>query len=136
MIMLRINRDRFKELVDHANEENPDECCGVLGVKGEEVVKVYRMDNKTKSPYRYTMDPLQHLEVMQDLDREELVGAIYHSHTHSEAYPSDTDVRLAEPWPDTLFVLISLSADVDTNKRLRAFFIEDGKIIEEEVVHI
>ena len=134
--MLRIDRDRFKELVDHANEENPNECCGILGVKGEEVVKVYRMDNKTKSPYRYTIDPLQHLEVMHDLDREEVVGAIYHSQTHSEAYPSDTAVLLADPWPDTLFVLISLSENVAADKMLRAFFIDDGKIIEEEVVHI
>jgi proteasome lid subunit RPN8/RPN11 len=132
--MLKINAESFKEIMDHAEVENPNECCGVLGVKDEEVIKVYRMDNTTKSPYRYTLDPLQHLNVLQDLDREGLVGAIYHSHTHSEAYPSDTDVRLAEPWPDTLFVLISLSEDVGVNNRLRAFFIEDGNIIEENVV--
>ena len=68
---------------------------------------------------------------IRDRDVNGLEGAIYHSHTHSEAYPSDTDVRLAEPWPDTLFILISLLDK--SHPVIRAFLIEDNEIIEQDV---
>ena len=129
--MLTLHKHFTEELFEHALQEDPDECCGILGVKDGEVQKVYRMTNVTKSPYRYTMDPIEHLEVMKDLDINGLEGAIYHSHTHSEAYPSDTDVRLAEPWPDTLFILISLLDK--SHPVIRAFLIEGTEIIEQDV---
>ena len=129
--MLTLDKQFTEDIFQHALQEDPDECCGILGVKDGEVQKVYRMKNVTKSPYRYTMDPIEHLEVMKDLDLNGLDGAIYHSHTHSEAYPSDTDVRLAEPWPDTLFILISLLDK--SHPALRAFLIEDSEIIEQNV---
>ena len=40
-----------------------------------------------------------------DFDRGWDFFAVYHSHTHSPAYPSPTDIRLAEPWPETFFIL-------------------------------
>jgi len=130
--MLEIDSKNLKELWAHAREQSPNECCGILGLKDNKVIRVYRMENITKSPYRYTMDPLQHHKVLVDLDEKGWNQAIYHSHTHSPAYPSDTDVRLAEPWADTLFVLISLMDE--SSPVVRAFFIEDSKIIEEDVI--
>jgi proteasome lid subunit RPN8/RPN11 len=58
------------------------------------------------------------------------VLAIYHSHTHTEAYPSATDVRLAA-WPDAYYVLVSLEAK--ENPVVRAFRIVDETITEEEL---
>jgi len=128
--MLTLDKHFAEDMFQHALGEDPDECCGILGIRDGEVQKVYRMKNVTKSPYRYTMDPIQHLEVMRDLDANGFDGAIYHSHTHSEAFPSATDVRLAEPWPDTLFILISLLDK--SHPVLRAFLIDDTEIIEQE----
>ena len=98
--------------------------------------KVRRMTNTAASPYRYDMDPS---ELMRILDHEyedsgsELV-AIYHSHTHSQAYPSDTDVRLAPTsfFPDAFYILVSL---LDKDKPdFRAFRIENGMVREEELL--
>ena len=129
--MLTLHKHFTEELFEHALQEDPDECCGILGVKDGEVQKVYRMTNVTKSPYRYTMDGQEHYEVMKDMDIHGFEGAIYHSHTHTQAYPSDTDVRLAEPWPDTLFILISLLDK--SHPVIRAFLIEGTEIIEQDV---
>ena len=58
------------------------------------------------------------------------VLAIYHSHTHTEAFPSPTDVRLAA-WPEAYYVIVSL--EDEANPVLRAFHIEDGQVTEEEL---
>ena len=133
--MFSINNGHKQEIISHALEENPNECCGILVGKDGVVDKVRRMTNTAASPYRYDMDPS---ELMNILDSEyensenELV-AIYHSHTHSEAYPSDTDVRLAPTsfFPDAFYILVSL-LDKD-NPDVRSFRIEDGIVKEEEL---
>ena len=90
-------------MVQHALEEDPNECCGILSGQDGRVMKHYRITNSEASPYRYNMDPQELLRALQDTERHdwEFIG-FYHSHTHSEAYPSATDVRLAENWPDPL----------------------------------
>jgi [CysO sulfur-carrier protein]-S-L-cysteine hydrolase len=69
--------------------------------------------------------------VFEAMEEESLdLWAFYHSHTHSEAYPSDTDVRLAF-FPDTRYLVLSL-ADRD-EPVLRSFFIREDEISEEEL---
>ena len=89
------------------------------------------MTNTEASPYRYRMDSKELLNVYNNIDDQgwEILG-IYHSHTHSEAYPSDTDIRLAT-WPDSLYLLISLLDKKEPT--LRAFHIEDGHVSEESI---
>ncbi len=131
--MLRIRKAHVDEMVSHAQEEDPNECCGILA--GEESTeKAYRITNQTKSPYSYLMDPQEQLNAMLDSERKgwELL-AFYHSHTHSPAYPSATDVRMAlqSGWLDVYYVLVSLE-DKDTPD-IRAYHILDsGEIVEEE----
>ena len=142
--MLTIPRSMADEMVANALQEDPNECCGLLAGKGGAVVKHYRMTNTEHSPYRYNIDPRELLAAMREMDDNgwELM-VIYHSHTHSPAYPSQTDVRMAtypDPptdirramFPDTYYVLISL---VDKAKPLmRAFHILDGgQIVEEQL---
>jgi proteasome lid subunit RPN8/RPN11 len=129
--MLHLDEKYAKEMVAHSIEEDPNECCGMLAGKEGEVLKLYRMVNIEASPYRYRMDPKELLKVYREIDNGgwEIV-AIYHSHTHSEAYPSDTDVRLAT-WPESRYILVSL-LDKE-NPSIRAFHIEDGKVIEEDI---
>ena len=135
--MLYIGEKYARDMVSHALEEDPNECCGVLAGKDGEVVKLYRMINTEASPYRYRMDSNEHYRSIKDMDDNgSETFAFYHSHTHSPAYPSDTDVRLAtwngtSIWPDVYYVLVSLLDEEDL--RIRAFHIEDGTVTEEDV---
>ena len=93
--MLKIEKEHAAEMIAHALEEDPNECCGILSGKDGLVSHVYRITNTARSPYRYLMDPQEFLNADKDSEskgREFL--AFYHSHTHSPAYPSQTDVRM------------------------------------------
>ena len=134
--MLRIERQFVDEMIAHSREAMPDECCGILAGAGGSVSKVYRMTNVEASPFRFSMDPLEIMNV--DQEASELgweLAVIYHSHTHSEAYPSDTDVRIAggtnELWPDVRYILVSLMEP--ENPSVRLFSIDHGDISEEQL---
>lgn len=129
---MRIARDLFAELVAHAREEAPNECCGVLAARDGTIVKLIRARNAENSPYRYSIDSRELLQIHNEVEANgwEIKG-IYHSHTFTEAYPSPTDVRLAG-WPDALYFLISLQDSESPD--LRAYYIRDGQIEEEQLV--
>jgi len=120
-----------QEMIDHASREAPDECCGLLAGTDNKVLMVYPARNALKSPVRYSLDPKELYHLLKEIDRQgwELLG-IYHSHTHSEAYPSATDIRLAF-WPDSLYFIVSLQDPA--SPRLRAFHIREGRPTEEEL---
>ena len=132
--MLQIERQFVNEMIAHAREAMPDECCGILAGAEGDVSKVFRMANVEASPFRFSMDPLEIMKVDQEAGENgwELT-VIYHSHTHSEAYPSDTDVRIAggtnELWPDVRYILVSLMEP--ENPSVRLFSINHGHISEE-----
>lgn len=120
-------------MVQHALEEDPNECCGILAGAGGIVLQHYRITNTEKSPYRYSMDGRELNQVLRELDDNGWeMQVIYHSHTHSPAYPSDTDVRLAANWPDPYYLLVSLVDKQSPDVRL--FTIWDGTVTEEPVV--
>lgn len=120
-------------MVQHALEEDPNECCGILAGAGGIVLQHYRITNTEKSPYRYSMDGRELNQVLRELDDNGWeMQVIYHSHTHSPAYPSDTDVRLAANWPDPYYLLVSLMDKQSPDVRL--FTIWDGTVTEEPVV--
>jgi [CysO sulfur-carrier protein]-S-L-cysteine hydrolase len=121
----------YKEIVEQGLREFPNECCGVIAADEGVPVKVFAMTNVDASPVTYRLDGKEQLKVFDEMDERgwELWG-IYHSHTHSEAYPSDTDKRLAF-YPEARYVLLSL-ADRE-HPVLRSFWIEDGTITEEEL---
>ena len=97
-------------------------------------MKTYPMSNVEASPFRFSMDPVELVQVDSEAGENDWeLLAIYHSHTGSEAYPSDTDVRIAAGtaglWPDVRYVLVSLM-DMN-NPGVRIFEISDGRVIEE-----
>ena len=133
--MIEISDEFVLEMIEHSRLENPNECCGILAGTGGKVTKLYRIQNSTPSPYRYVMDPNDQLKAMKDADERSLdLMAFYHSHTHSPAYPSDTDIRMATEsgWVDFCYVLVSLE---DSSKPDVRFFdiSADGNVNEEEV---
>ena len=120
-----------KEIVEQGLREFPNECCGLIAAEGDVPVKVFPMTNADASPVTYRLDGKEQLRVFDEMDEQgwELWG-IYHSHTHSEAYPSETDIKLAF-YPDARYLLLSLadrSAPI-----LRSFRIADGEVTEEEL---
>jgi len=122
----------YKEIVEQGLREFPNECCGVIAANGDgRPVKVFPMRNADASPVTYRLDGTEQLKVFDELDDNGwTLWAIYHSHTHSEAYPSETDRRLAF-YPEAKYLLLSL-ADRDAPV-LRAFSILDGEVEEEEL---
>jgi len=119
-----------KEIVEHGLREFPNESCGLIAANGDgRPVRVYPMRNADASPVTYRLDGKEQLRVFEEMEANGWdLWAIYHSHTHSEAYPSETDVRLAF-YPEARYILVSL-ADRD-RPVIRSFFIRDGEIEEE-----
>jgi proteasome lid subunit RPN8/RPN11 len=128
---VKIPQALIDEIVAHAREDLPNECCGMVGGGDGEGRTVYRAENAEGSPLRYSIDAREQFRLMQTIEDagEELV-AIYHSHTKSAAYPSQTDVNLAG-WPDAVYLIASL-ADPEAPE-VKGFWIRDGKIEEAEV---
>ena len=131
--MISIPSNLIDEIIYHSIQENPNECCGILAGNGEAISAVYRVKNSTPSPFRYVMDPKDQMNVMRETDDLGLdLIAFYHSHTHSPAYPSETDTRMAveSGWVDFCYVLVSLEKEDPEVK----FYIvdENGNITEEE----
>lgn len=129
--MLTLPAEFIDEIIAHAREEAPNECCGIIaGVDGT-ATRLFRARNSEASPYRYSVDPKDLFRIYRECeDNDWNFLAIYHSHTASEAYPSPTDVRLAF-WPEAYYVLVSL--EDAQNPTVRAFRILDGSVAEEEL---
>jgi [CysO sulfur-carrier protein]-S-L-cysteine hydrolase len=123
---LRIPRQLVDEIVAHARAEAPNECCGMIAAREGRAVAVHRTRNIHASPLRFEMEPGEQLRVLDEIEQAGLeLGAIYHSHTRSEPYPSLTDVNLARWWPEPLWVIVGLAgAEPD----VRAFRIVDGAV--------
>ena len=141
---LSLPKGMIDEMVQHAIDDLPNECCGVITGNGSQATKLYRTRNAEASPFRYSIDPRDLLRIEREMDEaDQSVLVIYHSHVASDAYPSPTDVRLSqwqgtdppvELYPGAYYVLVSLK-DRD-NPSVRAFQIKGGEIMEEELVAV
>jgi len=126
---VRIAQSLIDEIVAHSRDDLPNECCGLMGGRDGEFTSVHRARNAAATWLRYELHPSDQLRIMNAIEDEgdELRG-IYHSHTKSEAYPSQTDINLAGAWPDPLYLICSLADDA--NPVVRAFEIRDGSVEE------
>jgi proteasome lid subunit RPN8/RPN11 len=106
---LHLTEDQVEEMIRHAQREYPNEACGLLAGRDSQVEKVYQMTNAEHSPETYRLDPEEQYRAFMEIEEAgwELL-AIYHSHSHSPAYPSATDLELAF-YPDCLYLIISLA---------------------------
>ncbi len=128
---MHIAQNLYDEMIEHARAEAPNECCGLLASRDGEVVRVYRARNAAASPLRYEIDGADQYRIQTDIDAADLeLGAIYHSHTRSDPYPSQTDINLAF-YPDALYVIIGLAKG---DPEVRAYAIRDGRVSEAELV--
>jgi [CysO sulfur-carrier protein]-S-L-cysteine hydrolase len=127
---MRIAPELYQELIDHAQSEAPNECCGMIAARDGEAVRVIRARNAAESPLRYEIDGAEQLKIYNEIEDAGLdLGAIYHSHTRTEPYPSQTDISLAF-YPDSLYVIVGVAGP---EPEVRAFSIRDGQVGEAEL---
>lgn len=128
---MRLPQKLYDEMVAHALKDAPNECCGMIASRDGEAVSVYRATNALHSPYAYEIDPQDLLRINNEIDDAGLeVGAIYHSHTRSDPYPSQTDINLAF-YPDALYVIVGVAGE---EPQVRTFTIRDGQVVEADLV--
>lgn len=134
--LVRLSVEQYRRIVAHSYFGLPDEACGLLAgpvVGGEAtgfVSEVYPATNADASSRTYTVDGRDYLRSSRDAEArgDDIIG-VWHSHTHTDAYPSPTDVRQAVD-PMWIYVIVSLRDDAPV---LRAYRIRDGKIAECQV---
>jgi [CysO sulfur-carrier protein]-S-L-cysteine hydrolase len=130
--VLRLDRIAYDQLVAQAYDCYPEEACGLIaGPAGEHhALRFYPCRNAAASARVYTIDPGDHLRAERDADDHDWeINGVVHSHTHSEPYPSPTDVAQA-PDPEWHYVIVSLKREVP---EVRSYRIVDQVIIEENI---
>jgi [CysO sulfur-carrier protein]-S-L-cysteine hydrolase len=129
---VRIDAALLERVVDHARRDFPNECCGVIAVRGGRAVAIHEATNIAASPLRFEVEGREILRAQDAFEDEGAeLGAIYHSHTRSEPYPSQTDVNFAAGWPGVEWLIVGLRADGEPT--VRSYRIDDGVIEEVEV---
>ncbi|MGE3269684.1 MAG: M67 family metallopeptidase [Chloroflexota bacterium] len=129
--MIQIARAVYDEMIAHALETRPFECCGVLAGSGGAITQSFRAENVADlNGVRYEVDPKAFLRINREIDDAdlELLG-IYHSHPFTRAYPSATD--LAQAWEGLVYVIVSLTDFLAPD--VKAFTVVNGEITEQTV---
>ena len=130
--MLELDATVWGEMVAHAYDGLPDEACGLFAAApgSGRIERFYPCRNDAASSRVYTINPLDHLKAERDAEGRGLqIVGVMHSHTHTDAYPSPTDVAQA-PDPDWHYVIVSLRQEAPV---LRSYAIRAGAIAEEPV---
>ena len=120
-----ISRANWDELIAHAREEAPNECCGYARISDGRVEDVFRGQNTRLSPYGFDLDGPS-LLAANELDAAGHGVAVYHSHPRSPAEPSEQDRNLAQ-YPHWIYLIVSLADE----PHVRAWRIVDGRALEE-----
>jgi proteasome lid subunit RPN8/RPN11 len=131
---LRLSIEQYRAIVAHCYDVLPHEACGLLAgpVSADseptgEVNSVYPCTNADVSARSYTVDSRDYIRSLRDAEgRGDTLMGVWHSHTHTDAYPSDTDVRQALE-PTWIYVLVSLKHG---DPSMRAYRIRAGETSE------
>lgn len=128
--MLRLTTSVWGQLVAHAYDDVPLESCGLLVGRGDTAGRYVRIPNAAASARVYELDGRAHLRAEREADDDglEVIGVV-HSHTHTDPYPSPTDVAAA-PDPAWHYVIVSLA---DEAPRVRSYRIVGATIAEEPI---
>ena len=129
---MRIARALLDEIVAHAVRDAPNECCGVIAGRDGTASAVHATENVVASPFRFEIDGLALIGLIDrfEADGDEL-AAIYHSHTRSDPYPSQTDLNFAALWPGVEWLIVGVPKSGEPT--VRHYRIEDGRIVEAEL---
>jgi [CysO sulfur-carrier protein]-S-L-cysteine hydrolase len=129
---MRIPRALIDDMIAHAREEAPNECCGVVAVEDGQLPRaawVHRAVNVAASPLRFEVDGRELLRAIDAIERDGYeLGGIYHSHTRTAPYPSQTDISFAANWPGLEWIIVGL-ADGEPPP-VRSYLISGGGVEE------
>jgi [CysO sulfur-carrier protein]-S-L-cysteine hydrolase len=131
--VLTLDQATRDAIVAHARADHPDEACGIVAgpIGSNRAARIVPMINAERSPTFYRFDSQEQLKVWREMDdRDEEPVVIYHSHTATEAYPSRTDISLAQE-PNAHYLLVSTRFPDDVE--MRSYRIVDGEVTEEEL---
>jgi [CysO sulfur-carrier protein]-S-L-cysteine hydrolase len=128
---MKISQALVDEMFVHALEDRPNECCGMVGGNDGVATKVVPVLNAAASPLRYEMDPQGQFDALKEIEADGELLAIYHSHTKTAAYPSQTDVNQAQNWPEPIYLIVSLA--VADKPDVKGFHLADLKIVDAEL---
>ncbi|MGK2954575.1 MAG: Mov34/MPN/PAD-1 family protein [Solirubrobacterales bacterium] len=124
---MKISQALVDEMIEHSLADDPNECCGLIGGVGDEAKSLHRAKNKAASPLRYEIDSKEQLQIYKAiLEAGEDIVAIYHSHTRTAPIPSQTDINLANGWPDPVYFIVSL--EDKENPSLKGFRIQGNSV--------
>jgi proteasome lid subunit RPN8/RPN11 len=130
-----IARALIDELIAHAHEEAPNECCGLVAVEAghnsrtARAVRVHATVNTAASPLKFEVDGRELLELLAEIEEDGLeLGAIYHSHTRTHPYPSQTDINFAANWPGVEWIIVGLAGP--EAPLVRSYLIDGGAVTE------
>ncbi|MGZ8633669.1 MAG: Mov34/MPN/PAD-1 family protein [Solirubrobacteraceae bacterium] len=129
---MRINSALVERIVAHARRDFPNECCGILGVRDGRAVAIHEATNLAASPLRFEVEGREVLQAQDAFENDGAeLGAIYHSHTRSEPYPSQTDINFAAGWPGVEWLIVGLRREGEPT--MRSYRIDDGVVTELDV---
>lgn len=125
---MEIAPDLLAQIVEHAQRDAPNECCGVVSAKDGVAVAVHALENVAASPFRFDVDGPTLARLWGQIEDQGLeLGAIYHSHTRSAPAPSQTDINYAANWPGVEWIIVGLKGgEVD----VRSWLIEGAEVRE------
>jgi proteasome lid subunit RPN8/RPN11 len=130
--MIFIPQNIIDGIIAQAKNELPNEACGLLVGKTDEVVKQYPLTNIDHSPEHFSFDPKEQFGVLREARSQGLqIIANYHSHPASPARPSEEDIRLAFD-PDITYIILSLQEK--DNPVIKAFSIKGGIVEQIEII--
>ncbi|MDQ3849046.1 MAG: M67 family metallopeptidase [Actinomycetota bacterium] len=124
---MRISRELLDLIVQHALRDAPNECCGVVATRDGTATAVHPAENLAASPFRFEVDGAVLFRLLEEIeDGGEELGGIYHSHTRSDPYPSQTDVNFAAGWPGVEWIIVGVAGGGDPE--VRTYRIDGGEI--------
>lgn len=126
---MQLAPDLLEQIVEHARRDAPNECCGLVGVHDGAPYAVVETANSEASPFRFNIDGRDLFKAIQRFEDDGGdLGAVYHSHTRSEPYPSQTDITFAASWPGIEWIIVGLAGDAEPD--VRSYTIDGGTVSE------
>ena len=131
--VITLRQEHLNEMIAHALEDAPNECCGIIGACEGKATTLHRAVNAEASPYRFSIDFREQRRIEEALDAAgDSLAGFYHSHTGSPARPSPTDIRMMSTFFGPPYVHIVVSIANRERPDVRVFHIEDGGATEQE----
>ncbi len=122
---IRIKKNIYQLIIEHAKQEHPIESCGYLAGKDNEITRFYPMRNVDKSPDHFSFDPKEQFQSVKEARKEGVVLlSVYHSHPESPARLSEEDIRLLND-PNMIYIIVSL---MDGQTDVKAYRIQKNEL--------